>query len=136
MLGGLEPAAVGGRRRGKGNHRTAVYTEGIRVSQITKEMAGIKGNGVAYVSELQRHPARSSAPEHPAVSNLRWLIFFHWAGGDAVGAVEEVGVVGGAASHEQQVLLRAFQHRNGGVRVVLQCLQFWVMQPFAVLVLG
>ena len=56
MLGGLEPAAVGGRRRGKGNHRTAVYTEGIRVSQITKEMAGIKGNGVALFQSYNATP--------------------------------------------------------------------------------
>ena len=48
MLGGLEPAAVGNRRRGKGNHRTAVYTEGIRLNQMTEGTTGTKGNEVEY----------------------------------------------------------------------------------------
>ena len=44
-LGGLEPAVVGSRRRGKGIYRTAAYPGGIRLNQITKEMTGTKGNG-------------------------------------------------------------------------------------------
>src|SRR5262245_50465762 len=48
------------------------------------------------------------------------LGLFHRHGGHTVGAIEEVGVVGRPAGHEQEVLFRAFQGRDGGLRVVLQ----------------
>src|SRR5687767_2890391 len=41
------------------------------------------------------------------------LGLFHRPGGDAVGPIEEVGIVGRAAGDEQEVLLWAFQGRNG-----------------------
>ena len=54
--GGLEPAAVGSRRSGKGIYRTAAYPGGIRLSRTTKEMTGTKGNGAELIQTYNSTP--------------------------------------------------------------------------------
>src|SRR5215813_8927665 len=41
------------------------------------------------------------------------LDIFHRSGSNTVGPIEEVGIVGRPAGDEEEVLLRAFQGRNG-----------------------
>ena len=58
-------------------------------------------------------------------------LIFHRPGGNTVGTVEEVGIVGRPAADEQEVLLWAFQGRNGRLGIVLQMLQLRVGEPCA-----
>jgi hypothetical protein len=60
------------------------------------------------------------------------LDFFYRHGGNAVGPIEEVGIVGRPAGDKEEVLLWAFQCWNGRIRVVLQMLQLRMVQPPAV----
>src|SRR4029453_14366594 len=64
------------------------------------------------------------------------LSLFHRPGGNAVGPIEEVGIVGRPAGDEEEVLLWAFQGRNGRIGVVLQMLGLKMAQPRAAGILG
>src|SRR5262249_42398705 len=55
---------------------------------------------------------------------------------NTVSAVEEVGIVRRPAGDEEEVLLWAFQGRNGCFRIALQLLQLRMSQPRAIGILG
>jgi hypothetical protein len=60
----------------------------------------------------------SSRAQHQGAA----LGIFHRPGGNAVGPIEEVGIVGRPTGDEEEVLLWAFQGRNGRIGLVLQML--------------
>src|SRR5262245_40656321 len=64
-------------------------------------------------------------------ASLWQLDIFHRPGGNAVGPIEEVSIVGRPTGDEEKVLFWTFQGRNGRLGVVLQMLQLRVDQPCA-----
>src|SRR5215472_18465505 len=75
-------------------------------------------------------------PSFVYASNTFWQLgLFHRPGSNAVGPIEEVGIVGRSTGDEEEVLLWAFQGRNGRIVVVLQMLQLRMAQPRAASIL-